>query len=160
MIEFFFGPGQFDQNGNGSGHDVVGGRQLNGFIIRVFLEQVYPESGRRFELFKMLPIAKIVPEIIVPEKTAVDSGLSKGEAVGPALQGSDDVGLFERVWADIKAQAEAARAINPAKYAGSHEFSTAMIAVASDLDAVKYCNGILAVNDGKWPKEAVSAESL
>ena len=72
---------------------------------------------------RVYPRAKVVKSVQPVDAGCVDriieakeSGLSKAEAAGPCLAGSDDVQGFELLWKRIDRQAKRARKVNPNYY--------------------------------------------
>jgi hypothetical protein len=74
------------------------------------MKDIYPEAETVVEIEKLdeLTVANAIIE-------QVEAGLTKAQAIGPVLNGSDDVATFNKVWAEIEASAKSLRKISVVK---------------------------------------------
>jgi len=75
---------------------------------------------------------------------AMDSGLSRAEAAGFCLAGSDAVLLFNQIWDEVNRQVLAARSTNPADYDTVVQYKAALAYAAPLLDAEHWYDGLKA----------------
>ncbi len=75
---------------------------------------------------------------------AKEDGLSRAEAAGVCLAGSDAVLLFNQLWEQVDDQVRSARAVSPADYDTVTDYKAAVSAAAPLLDATLWYNGLKA----------------
>lgn len=116
------------------------------------MKNVYPEAPPSSSV---TPIAEnaIVPRIIAQ----MDAGKTKAEAIGPCLQGSDDVATFNRLWAEIEAEGKALRRVSVESARDETEYRAELAKVAKRLDVDAWIAGIKAEKGAKNFSELKSA---
>ena len=81
------------------------------------MKNVYPEkqASKNIEgIDKEVAAGRII--------TAMDSGLSKAQAIGDVLKGSDDIDTFNELWDAIEAEGKALRSVDCSKYETEEEY--------------------------------------
>lgn len=94
--------------------------------------------------------------------TAREQGLTKAQAVGPALKGSDDVQSFLRLWTEVEEERLSFRAVSPADFTTQTAYLQALGKIQRYLDAGLFFNGLKAERGvGTWAqlKASFSAEA-
>lgn len=130
--------------------------------------KIYPRAAEPVEDVEGDPIseAEMVRRVVEAREdgqVTVDgvvhriAGESRGACTGACLRlpddasdpknpgrGSDQVGLFNRIWGEIDAEAKAMAAINPVDHKDLESYLAALDDAATHLVARLYCDGVLA----------------
>lgn len=69
-------------------------------------------------------------------------GLSKAQAIGPVLDGSDDVATFNEVWGEIEAERLSLETVAPSEFATESQFRAALTSRSTYLSPEKWLAGI------------------
>ena len=100
---------------------------------------------------RVYPRAKIIKDVQPVDVGCADriieakeAGLSKAEAAGQCLNGSDDVAGFEKLWRRITRQSKKARLVDPAMFSTVVAYKAAVREAAPLLDDTKWYNGLKA----------------
>ena len=73
-----------------------------------------------------------------------EHGLTKAQAIGPVLNGSNDVAAFNKAWGEVEAERVALRAIATSDYDTEAKYVTDLTKTTSHLDSAKWVAGIKA----------------
>jgi len=106
------------------------------------MKNIYPEKIE-IEEIKLLNRGEVASEVIKQMK----EGKTKAQAIGPVLNGSDDVSTFNLVWDEILSEKQKLSNINPKDFKTQTEYLNALEEVANYLDINKWLEGIKEVND-------------
>ena len=82
---------------------------------------LYPKKIDNVEIVK-LNRSDVVASVI----TTMDGGLTKAQAIGIVLNGSDDIDTFNEVWDSIETQGKAARAVSVASFTTDTDYKAAV----------------------------------
>lgn len=103
------------------------------------MQNVYPKAQIKKSIIK-LDKATVANDVIA----AMNAGLTKAQAIGQVLKGSDDVETFNEVWNKIEAEGLAFRQVNTNSYETLDEYKIALTKATTYLDIDKWYTGFLA----------------
>ncbi len=105
-------------------------------------------------------VESVVVELLDKDTVAADiiekreEGLTKAQAIGPVLNGSDDIVTFNEMWDVVEAERQSLRAINPGAFATEAQYKLAVAEKATHLNPNLWVDGIKAERDiTEWPKD-------
>ena len=105
------------------------------------MSKVYPRAPDQAPDFIALDSEAACAARVIQTK---EDGLSRAEAAGICLAGSDDVATFNRLWKEVDAQAALARSVSPADHDTVGKFKAALSVAAPLLDSTTWYNGLKA----------------
>ncbi len=81
-----------------------------------------------------------------------EEGLTKAQAIGPVLNGSDDIATFNEMWDVVEAERLSLHAVNLTAFATEAQYKSALAELITHLNPTLWVEGIKAERGiTEWP---------